>query len=155
MFINQKHGARMGRGEVQGRRLLEWYLALHAMLLGLVVVLPGESMGGPAYAVLTSYAPEWAFGALFGLAGLAHGVALWVNGAQARATTAARAAVTAVSVAAWASFALGFWLAAPWSTAVPAYAGLSLAALAAFYRALRDAFRVRRPDDLLAWAVMV
>jgi hypothetical protein len=155
MFINQNHGARMGRGEVQGRRLLEWSLALQATLLGVVVSLPGESMDGAAYAVLISYAPEWAFGSLVAVAGIAHGVALYVNGARARATTAARAAVTAVSVAAWAAFALGFWLADPWSTAVPSYAGLSLAASVAFYRALRDAFRVRRPDDLLAWAVMV
>jgi hypothetical protein len=128
-------------------RWLEWFLALQAVALGAWIAAPGASMGGAGYAALIQWAPEGVYGAFFCAAGGAHAAALVINGAQARATTAARAAITALSVVAWAALAWGFYLADPGSTAVASNLGQACAAAVAYYRALRDAMRARRGDQ--------
>jgi hypothetical protein len=133
------------RAEVQSGRVLEWWIAAQTLALGLFLLGPGASMTGAAYDYMRLCASEPVFGAMFAAAGAAHLVALAVNGARARATTAVRAVVAAFAVFAWAAFAVGVYQSDPWSTGVATYGGQAVAAAVAVYRATRDALRVRRP----------
>jgi hypothetical protein len=125
---------------------LEWFLALQSVALGAWILIFSEAMAGGAYAALRASGGPPVWGGLLFVAGAAHIAALIVNGRRARATTAIRAAVTALSVVVFVAFALGFAEARPYSTAVETYFAFAGASAAAFYRALRDAHRARRPD---------
>jgi hypothetical protein len=132
------------RSWVRGREL-EWFLALQTAAQGAWILSFSEAMAGGAYAALRASGGPAVWGGLLFAAGAAHVGALVVNGRRARATTAIRAVITAGSVVAFVAFALGFAEVRPYSTAVETYFAFAGASAAAFYRALRDAHRARRP----------
>lgn len=61
-------------------RRLEWWLASYTVAFGMYLVLEGEALHGPRYAVMLSWAPAPIWGALSCVIGVFHAWALYING---------------------------------------------------------------------------
>lgn len=61
-------------------RKLEWLLAFYTLWFGLGVSLPPHSMSSPSFEGALAMAPEWAWGLVYTVVGVAHIVSLHING---------------------------------------------------------------------------
>lgn len=123
-------------------RIFEWWLASNTMGFGGFIGLPGASMDSAAYNQLLRWMPEPGWSVFFFLTGLAHLVALAING-RAWWTPYVRALTTAANFAVYVFYGIGFLMIDPLSTAVWSYSAMiASAAMVCFYRATIDAAAV-------------
>lgn len=120
-------------------RHAEVFTALGCLVMGAWLLRDVESMATATYGQLLAMASEQTWGAIFLLLGIIHGLSLYINGARWW-TPFFRLATCVGGVALYGAFVLGFWIASPNTTAVPAYSvwGVLMSASCA-YRAYVDA----------------
>jgi hypothetical protein len=106
--------------------------------LGLWIVLPSRSMNTTGYSALLDIAPEFQWGMMFLSVGVAHMVAILVNGLRWW-TPISRSLMCTISAVLYAVWSAGFWQASPASTAVYTYLSLSAMSAWCFYYAAYDA----------------
>jgi len=120
-------------------RHAEIFSALGCLVMGLWLMRDVESMGTVAYHDLLEMASEKSWGAIFLLNGIIHALSLYINGHRWW-TPFLRLFACIGSVALYAAFVMGFAMANPHTTAIPAYSiwGVLMSASCA-YRAYVDA----------------
>lgn len=111
-------------------RKLEWSLALLTLVFGVWLLHPSQSMSSPSYRRILAFASEEVWAALFVAVGVAHVIALQING-RAAWTPFVRVAAAGLNSQVFFGLALAFAGQAPWLTAVPIYAGLGVMCLIA------------------------
>ena len=120
-------------------RRLELFVAVATVGMGLWLINPmGDGMASPAYFALINIMPEWQWGALFFFNGATHFFSLKINGARWWSPMA-RMAASGFSILLYMTWAYGFWLASPYSTAVLTYFANGCACMSCYVYAFRDA----------------
>lgn len=120
-------------------RVFEWWLAANTFGFGCFLGAGMESMDSLAFSQLTRWFPEEAWAAFFAITGFLHLIALIINGRRWW-TPFIRSGTTALNLAAYVFFGLGFMLIDPSSTAVYSYTVMiGSAAAICFFRAMKDA----------------
>lgn len=129
------------------KRLMEWWFAISTIGFGVWLALPMVSMSTGAFYDLTRILSENQWATLFFLTGLAHAIALYVNGSRWW-TPFARTGMLTVNTFSYALFACGFAMTYWPTTATYTYGCMILsAAFICIYRAVKDcvhAWEVRR-----------
>ena len=128
----------MNRG--WGKRPDETKLAAFAMIFGVWLLVPVNSVQSPGMVFIAELADEWLCGAMFLSSGALHMFAVWVNGLHWW-TPFYRAFTSFILVGMWALFAFGFAEFNLWSTGVLVYLALAGLAAKAFMDAISDCRR--------------
>ena len=131
------------------RRKLEVFLAATTGGFGLFLLMPMQSMGTAAFNYVTADIPEPAWVLVFALNGLAHGLALAVNGSRwwsplIRCWAAVYSAILYIVLA------FGFAFYSPATTATWTYGSLSFGSAIAAYWAWKDSIQAVRLKRVLA-----
>lgn len=133
------------------RRALEWWLASYTTFFGIMLALPSVSMGTAAFDIIISWADEDEWGLFFGLVGIFHLAALWINGRRWW-TPFVRTVACSITMAAFTMLAFAFGVKSLATTAVFTYGAIATASLFCVYRAVKDAvhsIEIRRAEDCL------
>jgi hypothetical protein len=125
------------------RRRLEVFLAGATGGFGLFLLLPMQSMQGPAFEYIVADIAEPAWGLVFATNGAAHGLALAVNGSRWWSPLI-RCWAALYSVILYSILTLGFWAYSPATTAVWTYGSLAFGSGIAVFWAWRDAVKAVR-----------
>jgi hypothetical protein len=136
-------------GDLFERRRLEIFLSATTGGFGLFLLLPAESMSGPAFEFVTADISENAWGLVFALNGASHTLALAVNGSRwwsplVRCWSALYSAIL------YAILAAGFAAYSLTTTAVWTYGCLSFGSVIAVYWAWKDSIKAVRVRSVLA-----
>ncbi len=129
--------------ELFERRKLEVFLSVTTGGFGAFLLLPADSMGGPAFAFVTADISEPAWGLAFALNGASHALALAVNGSRwwsplVRCWSAVYSAILYLILVA------GFMAYSFSSTAVWTYGSLAVGSAISACYAWRDSIRAVR-----------
>lgn len=104
-------------------RKLEWALAIYSLLFGVMIALPPVSFSSENARGVLSIMNETRWGLLYAAAGMAHAVALHVNG-RAAWTPFLRISVIFLNSQIFLAMALAFASANVWGTAVLTYGSM-------------------------------
>lgn len=66
-----------------GSRKLEWMISVYTIYFGVLLIIPGDSMGGPNFVKPLQWLPEEQWGFMYTAVGILHAVALHINGRAA------------------------------------------------------------------------
>lgn len=127
-----------------GPRMSEWFMGVHMLLFGIVLLTPSETFVQPAFWAfrhLVPGHPEWSepvLGWIMFFAGLARLGGLIVNGARAHVTPQIRQASAAIGCLIWVGISYGFFSSDVISTWVAVYPVFVVKEIINFHRAAVD-----------------
>lgn len=121
-----------------GPRQTEWLMAAITLGWGAVLLLPIESMSTDAWAVMRSILPEFWWGMVFFLLGMARLIGLIINGSRKKITPWIRVVSAGIGFLLWVGISTGFALSGVISTWLATYPLYAVAEIANIIRAGND-----------------
>lgn len=119
-------------------RKMEWWYAFITLGFGIWLSFPQDAMATRAYTQLVGWMPEDDWAKMFGLTGLIHLLALYINGSRWW-TPLLRFTVLVINALAYAVISAGFWAFYWPTTATYTYAAISIGGMVCVYAAAWDA----------------
>jgi len=121
-----------------GPRQTEWLMAAITLGWGAVLLLPVESMSTSAWDIMKSLLPEFMWGLIFFILGMARLIGLVINGSRREITPWIRVVSAGIGFLLWIGISTGFALSGVISTWLATYPLYAVAEIANIIRAGND-----------------
>jgi hypothetical protein len=127
-----------------GPRMMEWFMAGHMMLFGMVLLMPTQTFNQPAWRAFRVIFPsEDILGWTMFWVGVLRIVGLIVNGARKNVTPQIRQVSAAIGCFIWAAITFGFYFSDVVSTWLAIYPLFAFGELVNIHRAAHDEGEIR------------
>ena len=122
-----------------GPRMMEWWMAMHMGLFGLVLLLPSQTFNQPAFIGFSETVPSEDFlgWIMFGV-GCLRIIGLAINGARKNVTPQIRVFSASAGCLIWSGITYAFWSSDVMSTWISVYPLFALGELTNIHRAAHD-----------------
>jgi hypothetical protein len=121
-----------------GPRMPEWFMAVHMLLFGYVMLLPTQTFNQPAFASFRRIAPEETLGWAMLLIGCLRIIGLVINGAKRTVTPQIRVFSASIGCLVWSVISYGFFSSDVVSTWLSIYPVFAINEVVNIYRAAHD-----------------